>query len=122
MCEGQNSWAQIKMTAVIGVCESELLKRVEAAADGGARKRGAYADLGDRKLLLAIGEGLNYGQAAGQRGHEIRIAGKSVDFRGRTGWRNRWSAYRVDRAGGRSDVSWLWIRSSDRRPGGSRRF
>ncbi len=58
---------------------------MQAAAHRGAGDLGAMADLGDGQLALALLEGVDDRQAAGQGGHEVRVAGEGFDALGRRG-------------------------------------
>ncbi|MCY1347001.1 hypothetical protein D9M69_330990 [compost metagenome] len=52
---------------------------------GLAQLLAAVADLGDGQVALALLEGMDHRQAAGQRGHEIGVAGEGLDTLGRRG-------------------------------------
>ena len=83
--EREHPRAQGVTGAVLGAGEAELGEGVEAAADGGAGEAGFDAELRDGHLRGLLGEGLDDDEAAGERGHEVGVAG--VDRRGRRrGW------------------------------------
>src|SRR5580658_10934365 len=87
MAERQHARLQKKVTIVVGAGETEFGESVEAATSGGARKAGLVADLRDGELAFFLGEGLDHGEAASERRHEIGIAGERVNLRGGS-WRS----------------------------------
>ncbi len=85
MAQVQHARAQRELTALLANV-AELLQRVQAAPYRCARELGALCHLGDGKRALTLGEGFEHAQAARQRQHEIRVAGKTVEKVGlRTG-------------------------------------
>ncbi len=77
--EREHARAQGVARAVLGAGEAELGEGVEAAADGGAGEAGADAELRDGHLGVLLGEGLDDDEAAGERGHEVGVAGEDVE-------------------------------------------
>ena len=81
--EREHARAQGVAGAVFDAGEAELGEGVEAAADGGAGEAGLDGELRDGHLRGLRGEGLDDEQAAGERGHEVRVAGVDVERGGR---------------------------------------
>ena len=100
------------MAIVVGAGETEFGESVEAAADGGAGESGLGADLRNGELALFLREGLDDGQAAGERRHEIGVAGERVNLRGRSGRQRRRGLGRDD--GGARSFVWCGARSGAR--------
>ena len=118
MAQCEDARLEKKVPIVVGAGETELGERVEAAPDGGARKSGFVADLRNGELAFFLGEGLDDGEAARERGHEIGIAGEGINLRGRGGRRGRGIRRNDGGSGDRnrcgtgglggSGVWWIW--------------
>jgi hypothetical protein len=87
MAESENTRLQKKVTIVIGAGETEFCEGVKAAADGSTREARFVADLRNGELAFFLGEGLDDGESASERRHEIGIAGERVNLRGGSGRR-----------------------------------
>ena len=89
--QGEHLGAERVALGFVGAGKTELDKCIKAAPDGGAGEAGADAELGDSHLRGLRREGLDDDEAAGERGHEVGIAG--VDFErdggGDLGWLGR---------------------------------
>jgi len=98
--EGEHARAKGVAGPIFCAGEAEFGEGVEAAADGGAGETGFDAELRDRHLRGLLSKGLDDDEAAGERGHEVGVAGKDVKGSGRAGlgscrdgwreWWNRW--------------------------------
>ena len=75
VAQRQDPWGQREIFGVLLADKAQQLQRMQASPDGSAGKAGLHAYMRDSHSRGSTGERLDHGEAAGQRVHEIRIAG-----------------------------------------------
>ena len=79
MREGEHARPEGVARAVFGAGKAELGEGVEAASNSCAGEPGFDAELRDRHLRGLLRESLDDDESAGERSHEVRIAGEDVE-------------------------------------------
>jgi hypothetical protein len=69
---------QREAAAVVRHHVAQARQRVEVAAHGGARDAGLLADLGDRQLVLLVGERLDHREPARERRDEVALGAEAA--------------------------------------------